>query len=69
MRPTAQLSYFAANFGDLASVARLVRDIRGATDRIDLLINNAARPGPPIRIVTDARQWDYLPDQLPDSRR
>jgi NAD(P)-dependent dehydrogenase (short-subunit alcohol dehydrogenase family) len=54
MRPGAQLSYFAADFGDLATVTRLVDDILGATDRIDLLVNNAARPGPPSRTVTDA---------------
>jgi NAD(P)-dependent dehydrogenase (short-subunit alcohol dehydrogenase family) len=53
MRPNAQLDYLMADYGDLAEVARLARDIRAVTDRIDILINNAGRPGPPTRTVTD----------------
>ncbi|BCB80838.1 SDR family NAD(P)-dependent oxidoreductase [Phytohabitans flavus] len=49
----ATLSYFAADFSELVEAERLVSDIRGVTDRVDLLINNAARPGPPTRTVTD----------------
>ena len=54
MHPEAQLLYFRADYGDLANVTRLARDIRAATDRIDILINNAARPGPPTRTVSGA---------------
>jgi NAD(P)-dependent dehydrogenase (short-subunit alcohol dehydrogenase family) len=54
MHPEAQLLYFTADYGDLANVTRLARDIRAATDRIDILINNAARPGPPTHTVSGA---------------
>jgi NAD(P)-dependent dehydrogenase (short-subunit alcohol dehydrogenase family) len=42
----------SADYGDPAEVDRLARDIREKTDRIDLLINNAARPGAPTHTVT-----------------
>jgi NAD(P)-dependent dehydrogenase (short-subunit alcohol dehydrogenase family) len=51
--PDGALSYFAADFSELVEAERLVTDIRGVTDRVDLLVNNAARPGPPTRTVTD----------------
>lgn len=51
--PGGVLSYFAADFSELVAAERLVSDIRGVTDRVDLLVNNAARPGPPTRRVTD----------------
>lgn len=54
MRPDARLSYVQADYGELAQVNRLADRIRAATGRIDLLINNAARPGPPARTVNDA---------------
>jgi NAD(P)-dependent dehydrogenase (short-subunit alcohol dehydrogenase family) len=54
MHPEAQLRYFAADYGELANVTRLARDIRAATDRVDILINNAARPGPPTHSVSGA---------------
>jgi NAD(P)-dependent dehydrogenase (short-subunit alcohol dehydrogenase family) len=54
MRPGARLSYFAADYGDLVDVTRLIEDIRGTTDRLDVLVNNAARPGPATRTVNDA---------------
>lgn len=54
MRPQARLDYFGADYGSLADVTRLARDIRAVTDRIDILINNAGRPGPPTRTVSDA---------------
>jgi NAD(P)-dependent dehydrogenase (short-subunit alcohol dehydrogenase family) len=52
MRPETELIYLAADFGDLTVVADLVAAIRGVTGPIDLLINNAARPGPPGRTLT-----------------
>ncbi|MFC0526237.1 SDR family NAD(P)-dependent oxidoreductase [Phytohabitans kaempferiae] len=48
----AELFYFAADFGDLDEAERLVHDIRGVTERVDLLVNNAARPGPPTHTLT-----------------
>lgn len=52
MRQGAELLYYAADFGVLAEVTRLASDLRAATDHIDLLINNAGRPGPATRTVT-----------------
>jgi NAD(P)-dependent dehydrogenase (short-subunit alcohol dehydrogenase family) len=48
----AEIDYLSADYGEPADVGRLARDIREKTDRIDLLINNAARPGAPTRMVT-----------------
>lgn len=52
MLPGAAFHYFSADYGDLAAVTRLAADIAGAAARVDLLINNAGRPGPPVRTVT-----------------
>ncbi|GAA4439971.1 SDR family NAD(P)-dependent oxidoreductase [Phytohabitans houttuyneae] len=49
----ATLSYFAADFSELVAAERLVSHVRGVTERVDLLVNNAARPGAPTRTVTD----------------
>lgn len=73
MRPDTRLSYFRADYGDLAQVERLAKRIRSATDRIDVLINNAARPGPPARTVNAAGneitfQTNYLAPVLLTSR-
>jgi len=54
MRPGARLVYLSANYGDLSEVMRLARDVRAATGRIDVLINNAARPGPATRTLSDS---------------
>ena len=54
MRPGARLTYLQADYDDLAQVDRLADRITEVTDRIDLLINNAARPGPPARTINDA---------------
>jgi NAD(P)-dependent dehydrogenase (short-subunit alcohol dehydrogenase family) len=52
MRAGARLTYIHADYGALADVGRLALDIRGATDHVDILINNAGRPGPPNRTTT-----------------
>ena len=49
-----RLTYLPADFGDLASVAALASAIGGETDHVDVLVNNAARPGPARRTLTDA---------------
>jgi NAD(P)-dependent dehydrogenase (short-subunit alcohol dehydrogenase family) len=54
MRPATRLAYSRADFTDHSEVARLAQDIGGLTDRVDILINNAARPGPASRTVNDA---------------
>ncbi|MEV1333910.1 SDR family NAD(P)-dependent oxidoreductase [Micromonospora costi] len=53
LRPGTPLTYVAADYGDLAAVTGLARQIRAGTDRIDLLVNNAARPGPATRTIGD----------------
>lgn len=52
MAPGAKLAYFCADYRDLASVVQLARDICSLTHRVDVLINNAARPGPPSRSLS-----------------
>lgn len=54
MRAGARLSYVRADYGVLAEVSRLALDIHGLTEHVDILINNAGRPGPPSRTTTDA---------------
>jgi NAD(P)-dependent dehydrogenase (short-subunit alcohol dehydrogenase family) len=45
LRPDAWLTYLPADYSDLGNVPRLAEQIRGTTGRIDVLVNNAARPG------------------------
>lgn len=52
MRPGAELLYFSADYGFLAEVTQLAGNIGAAADRIDLLVNNAGRPGPATRTLT-----------------
>lgn len=54
LRPGAQAVYLTADYGEFAEVTRLADDIRAATDRIDVLVNNAARPGPAARTLNHA---------------
>ncbi|HEX2142394.1 MAG TPA: SDR family NAD(P)-dependent oxidoreductase [Candidatus Limnocylindria bacterium] len=73
MRPDTRLTYVRADYSDLADVEQLARHIRSATDGIDILINNAARPGPPTRTVSAAGheitfQTNYLAPVLLTSR-
>ncbi len=49
----ADVVYLRADYGDLAAVARLAGDVRAACPGgVDLLVNNAARPGPPSRTLS-----------------
>ncbi|WP_432050242.1 SDR family NAD(P)-dependent oxidoreductase [Verrucosispora sp. NA02020] len=64
-RRDAELTYVTADYHDLAEVTRLAERIRVTTDPIDVLINNAGRPAPATRTVSDAGneitfQVDYL---------
>ena len=52
MRPGGEVVYLQADYGELAAVGRLAEGIRSATDRVDVLINNAARPGAPARTLS-----------------
>jgi NAD(P)-dependent dehydrogenase (short-subunit alcohol dehydrogenase family) len=54
MSPHAALEYFMADFGDLHQVSQLAQNIRSVTDKVDILINNAGRPGPPTRTINEA---------------
>lgn len=46
------LEYFQADYGRFADVVRLADDVVTAADRVDVIINNAARPGAPTWTVT-----------------
>ncbi|GAA1861154.1 SDR family NAD(P)-dependent oxidoreductase [Asanoa iriomotensis] len=39
------VTYLSADFGHLDQIAGLAESIRGTADRVDLLVNNAGRPG------------------------
>jgi NAD(P)-dependent dehydrogenase (short-subunit alcohol dehydrogenase family) len=65
LRAGASLEYFQADYGRLAEVTRLSGQIVAAADRLDVIVNNAARPGAPTRTVTAdgnevTLQVDYL---------
>lgn len=61
----ASLEYFQADYGRLVEVVRLGGEVVAAADRVDVVINNAARPGAPTWTVTGdgnelTLQVDYL---------
>jgi NAD(P)-dependent dehydrogenase (short-subunit alcohol dehydrogenase family) len=61
----ASLEYVQADYGRLAEVVRLADDVASAADRVDVIINNAARPGAQTWTVTAdgnelTLQVDYL---------
>jgi NAD(P)-dependent dehydrogenase (short-subunit alcohol dehydrogenase family) len=61
----ASLEYVQADYGRLAEVVRLADDVVSAADRVDVIINNAARPGAQTWTVTAdgnelTLQVDYL---------
>lgn len=45
----SEVHYVRADFGELAAVGELATSIGRLTDRVDVLVNNAGRPGPPRR--------------------
>ncbi|MFG2925666.1 SDR family NAD(P)-dependent oxidoreductase [Streptomyces sp. NPDC048305] len=45
----ADVHYIAADFDELGTVRTLADQITGITGHVDVLINNAGRPGPPTR--------------------
>ena len=48
----AGVEYLQADYGELRNVGALIAAVRERIDRLDLLINNAARPGPPARTLS-----------------
>jgi NAD(P)-dependent dehydrogenase (short-subunit alcohol dehydrogenase family) len=52
VRASGEVEYVQADYTELAAVAELARRIRATTDRVDLLINNAARAGAPARTMS-----------------
>jgi NAD(P)-dependent dehydrogenase (short-subunit alcohol dehydrogenase family) len=50
--PTAELRFEAVDLGSLASVSALAARLRGRTDVLDLLVNNAGVMTPPRRMET-----------------
>ncbi|TWD17648.1 NAD(P)-dependent dehydrogenase (short-subunit alcohol dehydrogenase family) [Streptomyces sp. T12] len=49
----SEVHYVQADFDDLTAVVALAGRIAALTDRVDVLINNAGRPGPPTRQLSD----------------
>jgi NAD(P)-dependent dehydrogenase (short-subunit alcohol dehydrogenase family) len=47
-----QVHYVQADFDHLAAVEEMAAEISKRTDRIDVLVNNAGRPGPPRRTIS-----------------
>ncbi|MGN9842934.1 SDR family NAD(P)-dependent oxidoreductase [Nonomuraea sp. H19] len=47
-----EVHYVQADFDHLAAVEKLAAEITNRTDRVDVLVNNAGRPGPPRRTVS-----------------
>jgi NAD(P)-dependent dehydrogenase (short-subunit alcohol dehydrogenase family) len=52
LRPGGEVTYLQADYGDLVRVAQLAEQVVSRTDHLQLLINNAARPGPPARTMS-----------------
>jgi NAD(P)-dependent dehydrogenase (short-subunit alcohol dehydrogenase family) len=50
--PNTEVVYMSADFGRLADVGALVGAVRDRVDGLDLLINNAGRPGLPTRTLS-----------------
>jgi NAD(P)-dependent dehydrogenase (short-subunit alcohol dehydrogenase family) len=51
--PGREVDYLPADYGRLADVAALAEAVRERVDGLELLVNNAGRPGPPRRTVSD----------------
>ena len=49
-----------ADLGDTDEILRVAEQVRGRTDKLDLLVNNASRFFPASAGDTTARQWDEL---------
>ncbi|MFG3323603.1 SDR family NAD(P)-dependent oxidoreductase [Streptomyces sp. NPDC048171] len=65
--------YIQADFDELAAVETLAERITGLTDRVDVLINNAGRPGPTARQLSSdgnerTLQTNYLAPVLLTAR-
>lgn len=52
MSPGASLIYLPADYSDLTNVVALAEGVRRETTHVDVLINNAGRPGAPRRTST-----------------
>jgi NAD(P)-dependent dehydrogenase (short-subunit alcohol dehydrogenase family) len=50
--PSTEISYLSADYGRLSDVEALIESVRERVGALDLLINNAGRPGPPRRTLT-----------------
>ncbi|MBL7259572.1 SDR family NAD(P)-dependent oxidoreductase [Paractinoplanes lichenicola] len=46
------VAYFQADFSSLRAVTELAERIRATAGRVDVLVNNAARPGPELRTMS-----------------
>jgi NAD(P)-dependent dehydrogenase (short-subunit alcohol dehydrogenase family) len=71
--PRTRIDYLAGDFHFLEQVVALAAAVEARTDRVDVLINNAGRPGAPRRMLTHDRheatlQVNYLAPVLLTSR-
>jgi len=53
LSPTTEVVYLSAGYGRLADVGALAEAVRERVGGLELLINNAGRPGPPSRTLSD----------------
>src|SRR4051794_6678737 len=51
-RPGARVVYLPADYGHLDRVPQLAEGVRSHTEQLDLLVNNAALPGSPVRTMS-----------------
>ena len=60
-----EIDYVQADYDRLEDVAGLVADVQGRVGRLDLLINNAGRPGPPAReLSADGHELTFQTNYL-----
>lgn len=52
LRPGSEVAYLQADYGHLVGVAQLAEEVLSRTERLHLIINNAALPGPPARTMS-----------------
>jgi NAD(P)-dependent dehydrogenase (short-subunit alcohol dehydrogenase family) len=52
LRPGSRSVYLQADYEHLEAVPRLAEQVLSRTERLHLLINNAARPGAPVRVMS-----------------
>jgi NAD(P)-dependent dehydrogenase (short-subunit alcohol dehydrogenase family) len=63
--PTTEIAYLSAEYGRLDDVGTLVAAVRERVDALELLINNAGRPGPASRTLSvDSHELTFQTNYL-----